>query len=51
MSNKTNVIEIIKTTKDIELLNYIGNMFLHLQNVIYRKILKLTKEKYKNVCK
>lgn len=45
MSTKSNVIEIIQTTKDIELLNHIGNMFPHLQNAIHMKILKLTKEK------
>jgi len=46
MSTKSkSIIEIIKTTNDIELLSHIGNMFPHLQDLIYRRILRLSKDK------
>ena len=45
MSNKSkSIIEIIKTTNDIELLHHIGKSLPHLQEVIYKKIIVLGKK-------
>lgn len=44
MSKKTSIIEIIQNTKDIEVLICIGDKLPHLQKVIHKKIMQLSKD-------